>query len=511
MRRLLLFSTLFFLIALSVFSQNSWQTSIDKINNLCKLHDPYVRIFFYNGETNVLKWVTQDGDITTQVDLRLVSVEADEETPHVTFKCLDDSKCIDCTYGGPTKITTVTINNKTAAKEIVAEIKKIASLKSNKTSDQTVSKCIAGDCEEGSGTYVWGSSSEYAGDKYVGEWKNGKMDGYGTYYHANGDKYVGDWKDGHRNGQGTFYFITGEKYTGEWKDSKRNGYGTNTYTDGKVETGEWKDNKFLGATNPITSIVPYTKYDYTKLVTDFLNLWVNSPSDADVKMRKYISPSYIKSNYIDIDDYEVNNYVPTNFEIIDCNISTGKVKANIWGNNKSLMHSLIFKIVEENGTLYFYPSKKTESYIYPWDEVIENFNPQSTNTSTTTTDADEQFLYKYECYKMVQSFLNNWKNINDNAYAEMRKYIPPSYIRNNNLNSSDFKVNNYSIYGFKIFTYDTKKEFVKAYVWGENKSWIHEVVFQIIEENGKLYFNPSEIKYGYVYPWYSVKTSINEK
>jgi len=34
------------------------------------------------------------------------------------------------------------------------------------------------------------------GRKYVGEWKNGKKHGQGTYAFANGDKYVGEYKDG---------------------------------------------------------------------------------------------------------------------------------------------------------------------------------------------------------------------------------------------------------------------------------------------------------------------------
>ena len=34
------------------------------------------------------------------------------------------------------------------------------------------------------------------GDKYVGEYKNGKRHGQGTYTYPIGDKYVGEWKKG---------------------------------------------------------------------------------------------------------------------------------------------------------------------------------------------------------------------------------------------------------------------------------------------------------------------------
>ena len=43
-------------------------------------------------------------------------------------------------------------------------------------------QCIEGDCVNGQGTYT--SSN---GDKYVGEWKDGKRDGQGTSTYANGD------------------------------------------------------------------------------------------------------------------------------------------------------------------------------------------------------------------------------------------------------------------------------------------------------------------------------------
>jgi hypothetical protein len=93
----------------------------------------------------------------------------------------------------------------------------------------------------------FGTYTSANGDKYVGEYKDGKMDGQGTYTWANGDKYVGEWKDGKQNGQGTATFANGEKYVGEYKDGKRNGQGTHTYTSGTAQEGIWKDNEFLNA------------------------------------------------------------------------------------------------------------------------------------------------------------------------------------------------------------------------------------------------------------------------
>jgi len=71
----------------------------------------------------------------------------------------------------------------------------------------------------GQGTYTFGKG-EWEGDKYVGEWKDGKRTGQGTYTWSNGNKYIGEWKDGKRTGQGTLTFPDGTKYVGEWKNGK---------------------------------------------------------------------------------------------------------------------------------------------------------------------------------------------------------------------------------------------------------------------------------------------------
>lgn len=41
------------------------------------------------------------------------------------------------------------------------------------------------------------------GDKYKGQWANGKPEGQGELVYANGDKYTGSFKAGARHGKGT--------------------------------------------------------------------------------------------------------------------------------------------------------------------------------------------------------------------------------------------------------------------------------------------------------------------
>lgn len=98
----------------------------------------------------------------------------------------------------------------------------------------------------GQGTYTWPN-----GNKYVGEWLNAEIHGQGTYTWASGEfahgkkrvKYVGEHKDGKPHGQGTMTWIDGEKYVGEFENDRRYGQGTMTYPTGNKYVGEWKYDK----------------------------------------------------------------------------------------------------------------------------------------------------------------------------------------------------------------------------------------------------------------------------
>ncbi len=41
----------------------------------------------------------------------------------------------------------------------------------------------------GEGTMVWGPGTEWAGDKYIGDWLNGTRTGEGIYIYASGNRY----------------------------------------------------------------------------------------------------------------------------------------------------------------------------------------------------------------------------------------------------------------------------------------------------------------------------------
>jgi len=76
------------------------------------------------------------------------------------------------------------------------------------------------------GWYDYGK--EEKDGKYVGEIKNLKPDGSGTYTYGKGkwegDKYEGQWKRGNFHGQGTYTRSDGHKFVGEWKDNVLNDF-----------------------------------------------------------------------------------------------------------------------------------------------------------------------------------------------------------------------------------------------------------------------------------------------
>ena len=95
-----------------------------------------------------------------------------------------------------------------------------------------------------------GTHTSVNGNKYVGEYMNGKMHGQGTATFVVGDKpciYVGEWKDGMRHGQGTWTDTdAGHKYVGEFKYDKFHGQGTSTYSDGYKYEGGFNYGKYHG-------------------------------------------------------------------------------------------------------------------------------------------------------------------------------------------------------------------------------------------------------------------------
>ena len=75
---------------------------------------------------------------------------------------------------------------------------------------------------------------------YVGDFKNGLPEGYGTFTYPDGAVYVGGFKEGKEHGMGTFTCWThGSQYIGQFQKGKKHGDGIYTYPDGVIYDGQW--------------------------------------------------------------------------------------------------------------------------------------------------------------------------------------------------------------------------------------------------------------------------------
>ena len=89
--------------------------------------------------------------------------------------------------------------------------------------------------QTGNGTAIYNN-----GNKYTGHFVNGFKEGYGMFSVSNGDVYTGYFVRGQRQGQGIEIFATGERYVGQYEGDLQNGVGTAYYGNGAVKyVGEW--------------------------------------------------------------------------------------------------------------------------------------------------------------------------------------------------------------------------------------------------------------------------------
>lgn len=100
--------------------------------------------------------------------------------------------------------------------------------------------CTSGDCDNGKGCYLFSN-----GDKYIGEFKQAKLDGSGVYTFKNGNVYNGQFKDNMRHGYGTYKWLNGDSYIGEYVNNERQGEGTYYGIDNTVNEGYWENGNFV--------------------------------------------------------------------------------------------------------------------------------------------------------------------------------------------------------------------------------------------------------------------------
>jgi hypothetical protein len=97
----------------------------------------------------------------------------------------------------------------------------------------------------GRGTRTWKNN----GEKYEGEWKDGKKCGQGVLTYADGGRYEGEWKDDKASGQGVYTYADGWRYAREYTNDERSGRGRLWFPCGRVFDGACAGNRRLQGTS----------------------------------------------------------------------------------------------------------------------------------------------------------------------------------------------------------------------------------------------------------------------
>ncbi len=134
---------------------------------------------------------------------------------------------------------------------------------------QAAAQCLSGDCKTGNGIQIYSS-----GERYIGQFKNGKSHGLGTYFYQDGSRYFGYWAYGNPDGAGIQRLPNGKEEKGIWRrgvlvqedpqlvisdngqvqllkfgcinGNCQNGNGIVLYPDGSLYSGDFKNSKKEG-------------------------------------------------------------------------------------------------------------------------------------------------------------------------------------------------------------------------------------------------------------------------
>lgn len=126
------------------------------------------------------------------------------------------------------------------------------------------------------GTYVgecdgWGVANGYASVQgsasYVGQFKDGKKQGYGVKTWKNGEQYIGQFENDAKNGFGIYKWApqaaryTGDPkagardvYIGQFLNDQRDGDGAYEWASGDVYRGKWQADKFISTPTPMMQL-----------------------------------------------------------------------------------------------------------------------------------------------------------------------------------------------------------------------------------------------------------------
>ena len=84
------------------------------------------------------------------------------------------------------------------------------------------------------------------GNKYIGQFVNGKREGYGIMYFSKGGKYEGHWKNGLAEGKGIEYYQNGDRFEGDYHEDEEHGQGVYYFKNGDRIMGDYINGEKVG-------------------------------------------------------------------------------------------------------------------------------------------------------------------------------------------------------------------------------------------------------------------------
>jgi serine/threonine protein kinase len=84
-----------------------------------------------------------------------------------------------------------------------------------------------------------------AGNRYDGEFKEGRRTGCGIYTFANGKRYIGQFQNDRFEGQGMWILQNGDRYIGGFQNNRCQGQGIFIFANGSPKRGMWQDGNLI--------------------------------------------------------------------------------------------------------------------------------------------------------------------------------------------------------------------------------------------------------------------------
>ncbi len=95
------------------------------------------------------------------------------------------------------------------------------------------------------GNYTFGTGGQFPGDAFIGNFSNDRKECFGNYIFHNDNVYIGDVKTVPPL-EPVYKGPNGEEYIGLWMESMRDGSGRMEYANGNVQIGTWRNHKAEG-------------------------------------------------------------------------------------------------------------------------------------------------------------------------------------------------------------------------------------------------------------------------